>query len=382
MQNTGTYDVTTLPFINMDPSDCSTIYTALCCDKAGQKTCFVTFDQPLYIKATEIVSSSHEMASVVFRLGGFHLLMSFMGAIGYIMSGSGLQELWESVYAKNSVVQISGHAYNRALRAYFLTQQALASILFKSSDVLDETEVAQLCKLYEDVLHGEHCVADAVEDPAVVSLDQRMKDMLGKIATLDKTAQLWVQYFSIVTLVRNFIQSERTGDWPLHLDTVRKMLPFFHVLGHLHYAKSAHLYHQEMCSLHDVMDKNEFQAYTEKGFFTIRRRDRFWSGVWSDMTIEQVLMRAMKVSGGLTRGWGIIESTLAKRVCALPLCIPLCTAVEEFAGSHTESSGQHSKASDHQDLRTAQQACDQENLERFIQWLEAHPPFPGIMVAS
>ena len=44
MQNTGTYDVseiTTLPFINMDPSDCSTTYTALCyarakCDKAGQ----------------------------------------------------------------------------------------------------------------------------------------------------------------------------------------------------------------------------------------------------------------------------------------------------------------------------------------------------------
>ena len=76
---------------------------------------------------------------------------------------------------------ISGHAYNRALRAHFLTQQALASILSKSSDVLDETEVAQLCKLYEDVRHGEHCIADAVEDPAVVSLDQRMKDMLGKL---------------------------------------------------------------------------------------------------------------------------------------------------------------------------------------------------------
>ena len=82
MQNTGTYDVseiTTLPFINMDPSDCSTIYTALSyaraqCDKAGQKTCFVTFDQPLYIKATEIVRSSPELASVVVRLGGFHLL--------------------------------------------------------------------------------------------------------------------------------------------------------------------------------------------------------------------------------------------------------------------------------------------------------------------
>ena len=85
----------------------------------------------------------------------------------------------------------------------------------------------------------------------------------------------------------------------------------------------------------------------------------------------------MKVSGGLTRGRGITESTLAKWVCALPLCIPLCTAGEELAGSHTESSEQHSKASDHQDLRPAQQTCDQADLEQFIQWLEAHPPFSG-----
>ena len=88
-------------------------------------------------------------------------------------------------------------------------------------------------------------------------------------------------------------------------------------------------------------------------------------------------MRAMKVSGGLTRGRGITESTLAKWVCALPLCIPLRTASEEFAGSHTESSEQHSKASDHQDLRPAQQARDQADLEQFIQGLEAHPPFSG-----
>ena len=69
-------------------------------------------------------------------------------------------------------------------------------------------------------------------------------------------------------------------------------------------------------------------------------------------------MRAMKVSGGLTRGRGITESSLAKWACALALCIPLCTAVEAFAGSHTESSEQHSKASDYQHLRPAQQAGD------------------------
>ena len=34
---------------------------------------------------------------------GFHLLMSYMGAIDKIMGGSGMEELWETVYGKNTL---------------------------------------------------------------------------------------------------------------------------------------------------------------------------------------------------------------------------------------------------------------------------------------
>ena len=43
----------------------------------------------------------------------------------------------------------SGHAYNHTLQGHFLTQQALASIL------LSQRSITQLCKIYEDVQHGE-----------------------------------------------------------------------------------------------------------------------------------------------------------------------------------------------------------------------------------
>ena len=69
-------------------------------------TPIVTFDQLLYwkyliIKASEPVGSC--IKSVVLKLGGFHLQMSFLGSIGHLMAGSGLQELLETVYAGNSV---------------------------------------------------------------------------------------------------------------------------------------------------------------------------------------------------------------------------------------------------------------------------------------
>lgn len=80
------------------------------------RICPVTFDQPLYIKAAEIVAASQGLDRVIVCLGGFHLLMSYLGSIGQIMTGSGLAELWESVYAKGSVIHmLSGHAFSRAL---------------------------------------------------------------------------------------------------------------------------------------------------------------------------------------------------------------------------------------------------------------------------
>ena len=73
------------------------------------------------MKAAYIVAASPDLTRVFVRLGGFHTPMSYMGSIGNIMTGSGLEELWESVYAKGSVVHMmSGHAYARALRAHFM----------------------------------------------------------------------------------------------------------------------------------------------------------------------------------------------------------------------------------------------------------------------
>ncbi|ELU04096.1 hypothetical protein CAPTEDRAFT_187549 [Capitella teleta] len=100
-----------LPFINRQPTNPSSIYTALNFAREqsslhGMETCFVTFDQPLYAKAIEIVASDEILQGVVVRLDGFHLLVSFMGSVGYIMGGSGLEVLWESVYAPASVVHM------------------------------------------------------------------------------------------------------------------------------------------------------------------------------------------------------------------------------------------------------------------------------------
>lgn len=369
--------IETLPFINLDPSNPSTIFTALCfarsqCEKHDLKCCPVTFDQPLYIKAAEIVASSQELDIVTVRLGGFHLLMSYLGSIGYIMTGSGLEELWETVYAKASVVHmLTGHAFSRALRAHMLTSAALIGVLIGSPGTLDSIDKGHIEELYKALLNHDASPTEVAEEDCIRQLSQMISQVLDHAANQSRTGKLWVQYIRQVALLQHFLRAERTGDWKLHLSCVGEMIPHFHAAGHLHYAKAARLYLQQMNSLEEVMPPEEYQLFTDNGYFTIRRRDSFWSGNFSDQTIEQFLMRTLKLSGGMTHGRGITDSTLTKWVHALPRCAPICDELEQFTGVHTGTSEQH------RDLRQSTQSRDKKDRGTFVEWLEAHPPFAG-----
>ena len=77
--------ITMLPLIDMKPTDETCLYsTLLFVDSEAKKlrmpTATKTFDQSLWLKAVEICKAA-SLNSIVCRLGGFHVLMSFLGSI-------------------------------------------------------------------------------------------------------------------------------------------------------------------------------------------------------------------------------------------------------------------------------------------------------------
>ena len=54
----------------------------------------------LYSKAVDVVVTQN--LNIVVRLGGLHTLMNFVGAIGYMMRGSGLESALEYIFGKNT----------------------------------------------------------------------------------------------------------------------------------------------------------------------------------------------------------------------------------------------------------------------------------------
>ncbi|KAJ8666635.1 hypothetical protein QAD02_008297 [Eretmocerus hayati] len=196
--------------------------------------------------------------------------------------------------------------------------------------------------------------------------------MLEELKKNGPTAKLWVQYFHMVTLMKNFIAAERSGNWLLHLLTIYETLPYFHASGHIHYAKYAHIYLQEMIHLRDAM-KNigaeaEYLKFVEQSFFTIRRSDKFWCGVWSDMTIEQVLMRYLWNLGGIiTRG--MKESAVAKWTSTQVATSVVIAEFEKFAGVSHATSEQQKDAGD------ARRKRDAQDLNKLIAHFESREPF-------
>lgn len=209
--------------------------------KCGGSITIVTFDQPLYAKAIKIVASadnSDPISKIFVRLGGFHLLMSFLGSIGYIMSGSGLQEAMELVYAKNSVVHImNGHAYERAMRCHFLIQIVLSKLLFDVAEV--SPDLKQKVASFLNNVDLKKIDVDSAE-----KLMDEIEELFETLSERSKTSQLWLQYWKQISLVKLFIRAERMGDFELHLYCVKCMIPFFDAAGHLPYAKYAHYYVQ------------------------------------------------------------------------------------------------------------------------------------------
>lgn len=100
-------------------------------------------------------------------------------------------------------------------------------------------------------------------------------------------AVLWMEYMKMVDILRKFIKGEGTGNWKLHLQAVHDMLPYFAAAGHNLYAKSGHLYLQKMQDL-ESSHPDVYSSFMDE-LHVVRRSDRFWAGLSTDLVTEQVI---------------------------------------------------------------------------------------------
>ena len=97
----GKFGINFLPIIDLNSNDMTWIYSTLRFDldqstKLHLETPVIIFDQPLWLKASEIVNAKC-MSIIVLILGGFHLMMSYFGRLVGLLKGAGLKEVFQTI---------------------------------------------------------------------------------------------------------------------------------------------------------------------------------------------------------------------------------------------------------------------------------------------
>ena len=221
------------PFLDMVPAEPDTMKTAMVEAQrltilTGQKWTVFTNDQQLYQVAVSITWVDRDMFSMfVPRLGGMHMMMSFVGAVGTLMRGSGLEEILKSTFAGVPKL-LSGKKFPQNVRALRIVTEELLRPL------LD----------YHQELHS----------------TKELTEYLALESQKSNTTKLWVDcLIKPVLIMMKFVRAEREGDWPLHLCAVEEMLPYFFASSHVNYARYGLYYLRSMQRLHPTL-LNKFMA--------------------------------------------------------------------------------------------------------------------------
>ncbi|KAJ8685740.1 hypothetical protein QAD02_021533 [Eretmocerus hayati] len=330
--------ILSLPMINNPPSELDTVYTALLhadqrAREINQRHVPVTFDHPLWMKSEFILENQDpnkpedEKLRCFGVIGMFHLVMSTSKAISSTMDGSGLREIFALLFAENSLDSIfAGKAHDRAMRGHKLVMVSMSTLILREVQFSD-AELATIDNVLKNLGNPDFDGISAMNSEVLRSMTKKFLIVCEDLRKRSPTAELWIQYFSFGILLFKIVESYKEGDWNLLMETLQHTLPLFHATAHLNYAKATHLFLQKMLSLEEIMDPMEYDLYTRKQYFTVRRRNILCSGNPPDLTIEQVFMRTMKVAEGLTHGRGVSEGVIARWIMSMIVLTEVTYAV-------------------------------------------------------
>ena len=107
----------------------------------------------------------------------------------------------------------------------------------------------------------------------------------------------------------------------------------------------------------------------KKGMHPIRRSDRKWAGLSTDLVIEQELMRSLKTTGGLTRGSRMTENQRNIWVISRPSCAQVNNTMQNLTRIFHKSSEQI------KDISNSRIERDSKDLATIKEFLCEHNPF-------
>ena len=121
--------------------------------------------------------------------------------------------------------------------------EVMLNINEQAAHMHSNTVAEEAMKLFDNLMKHEVDLADVeldenVKNNIVQLLDAKLEDMSKRT----EPQNFELKHNKTLGILRKFVKAERSGNWMLHLQTVRDMLPCFAATGHNTSTKSWHTY--------------------------------------------------------------------------------------------------------------------------------------------
>lgn len=348
-----------LPVIPTSPTQLSTVYVLLqrsieVADQLDQNSVVIVLDQAIYCKAQEILWKNKEQFSrVVLRMGGFHIALTFLAVIGKRFGDAGLSDILveSGVVGSNAITGVvSGKHYNRAVRAHKIVVEALHRTLWKMFEESLEQHPGesnitnQLRSSLSDLRRSNFSPQARRGLRSLMEFRELFLSFRRYCANLtNPLAKFWLSYVHMVGLLLDFIRSSREADWTLHLQCIRKMLPWMFAYDRVNYSRYLTLYWCEMTALPET-DRFLHDQFLS-GEFCVQRSNSAFSQIPVDQTIEQTIKRDSKTKGGII-GFSRSPAAVQKWLINAHQRAEISRGCKDMAGLGENTTGKHKECSE------------------------------------
>ena len=237
-------------------------------------------------------------------------------------------------------------------------------------DVMSSEDVfAEVQQLLSSMTDGTLKCEDLSYSPSLRKIQSKLTARKRELQS-HRTSRLWLQYLDMIHLLKMHRNAERTGQWEEQLHILKSMQPYLAAAGHYQYAKAISLFLVEIMQ----MKKKEPENWTKLAkTHVIRRSYNHWSGIATDLIIEQVLKCSLKSIGGLSHGRGWSEAQQLSWFMSRPTCAEYNHSLEKLTSVSFLSSDQHSPT--HSWSTGARMTRDKQDVDKLTTLFTTYDPF-------
>ena len=230
----------------------------------------------------------------------------------------------ESIFIESGVFGVNvvesvlnGSNYVRSLKGLQLLKETLSRLqwveFFKTDNNKDKNsdQLETVKRLREAISEKSKEASRGVVENFESSCDTLIQDFDKFIhagCEDSETFQYWNTFLKLMSTLENLIRSDRDGDWPLQIQSIKDLLPLFAAFDSTNYLRWCSLYLEDMLRLPQTAP-TVHKAFMD-GKFAVKRTPGCFNAVGADMALEQTINRSQKSPSG------IIGSTRKKQYVA------------------------------------------------------------------